>query len=142
MIAYEPAAQQPLFETIGSHLKPAQGIILFHMSYLNFVVFGYVGGLCVFLGTFSQILIHYLIRLVLAICMFLGNFKRRRMISRRREGINFQSPNELVVDYQDEEEGRSAQLYHAATDNITRSFDVIDEDDADMGNILINASIG
>ena len=111
------------------------------MIYFDFVVFGYVGGLCVFLGTFSQILIHYLIRLILAICVFLGNLNRSRVISRRRDGIHFQSPDELVVDYQDED-GQSTELYHAATDNITESFDVVDEHDADLGNILINASIG
>jgi hypothetical protein len=41
---------------------------------------------------------------------------------------------------------KSTELYHPATDNDSRmSFEIPDEeeiDEADMGNILINASIG
>lgn len=110
-------------------------------TYTFLTVFGYVGGLCVFLGTFSQILIHYLIRFVLAIYAFC------KSIQRRRRGTSFC----VVIDDGavniNELDGISTELQHPVISNVTPpgSLDTreeMDGDENDLGNILINASIG
>lgn len=111
-------------------------------TYTFLTVFGYVGGLCVFLGTFSQILIHYLIRCILTVCGFLKHIK-----TRRRGGSIFEAVDDETVSI-DGIEGMSTELHHPAIsgDAPPGSFDTRGEidtvDDDDLGNILINASIG
>lgn len=110
-------------------------------TYTFITVFGHVGGLCVFLGTFSQILIHYLIRLIFAIIFFFKNVQRRR-----RGRSLFETAVEIPVNG-DSRDGRLTELCVSAGDNVSSpgSLDTRDEDERDvneLGNILINASVG
>jgi hypothetical protein len=103
-----------------------------------FLVFAYVGGLCIFLATFSQILIHYIIR------FFLDSYSTLRKFYTRRRGRKLFASSGEIETLTDGE----TELHHAATEDInsrTFSFDMPDEDEigeSGMGNILINASIG
>lgn len=110
-------------------------------TYTILTVFAYVGGLCIFLATFSQILIHYTIRFFLD-----GYSTLRKLFFRRRARQMFASSEEIETLTDGEAGYKSTELYHPATDNDSRmSFEIPDEeeiDEADMGNILINASIG
>lgn len=97
--------------------------------------------MCVFLGTFSQILIHYLIRLIFAIIFFFKNVQRRR-----RGRSLFETAVEIPVNG-DSRDGRLTELCVSAGDNVSSpgSLDTRDEDERDvneLGNILINASVG
>ena len=106
-------------------------------------MFAYVGGLCIFLATFSQILIHYIIR------FFLDTYSIvRKLYSRFRARQLFASSGEIAETLIDGETGHgSTELHHAAIDDINSriSYDIPDDDEieeSNMGNILINASIG
>lgn len=109
---------------------------------LPFLVFAYVGGLCIFLATFSQILIHYIIR------FFLDSYSTLRKYYFRYNARQLFVNSEDMETLTEGEPGgcRSTEL-HAATDDIYSriSFDESQKDgkdETDMGNILINASIG
>ena len=109
-------------------------------------MFAYVGGLCIFLATFSQILIHYIIRFFLDTSVFICKlFSRHRTSGSRQLFISSEEIEELGDDA--DARFRSTELHHAATEEIYSriSFDTPDggeNDETDMGNILINASIG
>lgn len=110
-------------------------------------MFAYVGGLCIFLATFSQILIHYIIRFLLDA----NSFSRKLYLKHYARKL-FVSSDEAESINGAEAGCRSTELHHAATEDIYSqiSFDVSHHngndddgmDENDMGNILINASIG
>lgn len=108
------------------------------------LVFAYVGGLCIFLATFSQILIHYIIRFLLDIHTWV-----RKFCLKLRGRQLFVSSEEVDTLIDGEQEYNSTELHHTANDDIHSasrlSFVIPDDDEieeAGMGNILINASIG
>ena len=112
--------------------------MLFHV-----LVFAYVGGLCIFLATFSQILIHYIIRFLLDINTWLQKF------CLRRRGRQLFVSEEIETLADGEQTFNSTELHHTATDDIHSasrlSFVIPNEDEieeAGMGNVLLNASIG
>ena len=108
-------------------------------------MFAYVGGLCIFLATFSQILIHYIIRFLLDVHAWL-----RKSCLRLRGRQLFVNSDEIDTLINREQEFNSTELHRATTDDFHSassrlSFVVPDDDEieeAGMGNILINASIG
>lgn len=110
-------------------------------------MFAYVGGLCIFLATFSQILIHYIIRFLLDANSFL-----RKLYLKRCARKLFVSSDEIESLNGAEASSRSTELHHAATEDMysrisldTSHHNDNDDngmDENDMGNILINASIG
>ncbi|XP_028397926.1 uncharacterized protein LOC114521626 [Dendronephthya gigantea] len=112
-------------------------------TYTFLTVFAYVGGLCIFLATFSQILIHYTIRFFLDFYSTLRKYYFRHCTRQM-----FVISDDIETLSEDEPGGyRSTELHHAATDDMysTTSFEEFEEDgkdENDMGNILINASIG
>ena len=87
-------------------------------------------------------MIHYLIRCILTVCGFRENIK-----TRRRGGSIFEAADDETVSI-DGIEGMSTELHHPSIhgDAPPGSFDTRGEidtvDDDDLGNILINASIG
>ncbi|XP_046853326.1 uncharacterized protein LOC124446527 isoform X2 [Xenia sp. Carnegie-2017] len=108
-------------------------------TYTFLTVFAYVGGLCIFLATFSQILIHYIIR------FFNNSFTIiRKLFSNRHK-------RELFIQSEDTESltGVETEMHHPSIDlmdNIQSGYDVPCQternDENDLGNILLNASIG
>ena len=101
-------------------------------------MFAYVGGLCIFLATFSQMLIHYIIRFYLDAYSWIKKLYLRHrggqlFLNEQEESLNADGCTELYQTATDS--GDSASSYHFLPDE-----DEIDGND--MGNILINASIG